>query len=72
MNNLYTRLKPEYKAKLEQESKDHPNAVKSAVKELVLENSILDLRFGTVQVLAMYLNLKSADISTILNLFEEI
>lgn len=71
MRTLYERLKPEHKAKLDEQSVQYPNAVKSAVKELVSENSILDLRFGTVQVLAMYLDLMSADITQILNLFEE-
>jgi hypothetical protein len=70
MKTLFERLKPEHKAKLETESKDFPNAIKYAAKELTENTSILDLRFGTVQFLAMYLNLKSANIDTILNLFE--
>ena len=70
MKNLFERLKPEHKAKLDIQAIDYPNAVKSAIKELTSEYSILDLRFGTVQSLAMYLNLKNANIDTILNLFE--
>jgi len=70
MKTLYERLKPEHKAKLDNASKVYPNAVKLALKELTSEHSILDLRFGTVQVIAMYLDLKSADISNILDLFE--
>ena len=70
MKTLYERLKPEHKAKLDNASKVYPNAVKLALSELTREHSILDLRFGTVQVIAMYLDLKSADISQILDLFE--
>lgn len=71
MKTLYERLKPEFKAKLDNAAKAYPNAVKLALKELTSEYSILDLRFGTVQVLSMYLDLKSADIAEILNLFTE-
>jgi len=70
MKNLYERLKSEHKAKLDNASKVYPNAVKLALKELTSEHSILDLRLGTVQVIAMFLDLKSADISNILDLFE--
>jgi len=71
MKTLYERLKPEHKAKLSGQFDSYPNAINSALVELHKEYSILDLRFGTVQSLAMYLDLMSADISTILNLFEE-
>jgi hypothetical protein len=70
MKTLFDRLKPEHKAKLDEQAKDYPNAITASIKELTSEYSILDLRFGTVQFLAMYLNLKSANIDTILNLFE--
>ena len=70
MNNLYQRLKPEYKAKLDDQAIQYPNAIKAAVNELKQEQSVLDLRYGTAMSLQMYLKLKSADITEILNLFE--
>jgi len=70
VSNLYERLKPEYKAQLLAQFDSYPNAIKAAVVELKKETSILDLRYGTAVSLQMYLNLKSADITEILNLFE--
>lgn len=70
MSNLYTRLKPEYKAKLEEQAIQYPAAIQAAINELKQEQSVLDLRYGTAMSLQMYLGLKSADITQILNLFE--
>jgi len=70
MRNLLQRLKPEHKAKLDEQFMSYPNAIRAAVEELKKETSILDLRYGTAVTLQMYLNLKSADITEILNLFE--
>jgi len=70
MKTLYERLKPEHKAKLDDQFDNYPNAIRATVVELKKENSVLDLRYGTVMSLQMYLNLKSADISNILDLFE--
>lgn len=70
MKTLYERLKPEFKAKLDNAYEVYPNAVKTVVKELKSEHSILDLRFGTVNIMSIYLDLKSADITHILDLFE--
>jgi hypothetical protein len=71
MSNLFDRLKPEYKAKLEEEAKFYPAAIPAIIEELKQESSILDLRYGTVGSLALYLNLKNSGITEIVNLFQQ-
>jgi hypothetical protein len=71
MSNLFDRLKPEYKALLEDQSEFYPNAIPAIIEELKKEKSILDLRYGTVGSLALYLNLKNSGITEIINLFNE-
>jgi hypothetical protein len=71
MNSLFDRLKPEYKAKLEEKAEFYPAAIPAIIEELKQESSILDLRYGTVGSLALYLNLKNSGITEIVNLFEQ-
>jgi hypothetical protein len=71
MNNLFDRLKSEYKALLEDQSEFYPNAIPAIIEELKKERSILDLRYGTVGSLALYLNLKNSGFTEIVNLFNE-
>jgi hypothetical protein len=71
MSNLFDRLKPEYKVLLQDQAEFYPNAIPSIIEELKKEKSILDLRYGTVGSLALYLNLKNSGITEIVNLFNE-
>ena len=71
MNNLFDRLKPEYKALLQDQSEFYPTAIPAIIEELKKEKSILDLRYGTVGSLALYLNLKNSGFTEIVNLFNE-
>jgi hypothetical protein len=71
MNNLFERLKPEYKALLQHKAKFYSSAIPAIIEELKQESSILDLRYGTVGSLALYLNLKNSGITEIINLFNE-
>jgi hypothetical protein len=71
MSNLFDRLKPEYKALLQDQAEFYPNAIPAIIEELKQESSILDLRYGTVRSLALYLNLKNSGITEIVNLFNE-
>jgi hypothetical protein len=71
MSNLFDRLKPEYKVLLQDQAEFYPNAIPAIIEELIKENSILDLRYGTVGSLALYLNLKNSGITEIVNLFNE-
>ena len=71
MNNLFDRLKPEYKALLQDQAEFYPNAIPAIIEELKKESSILDLRYGTVGSLALYLNLKNSGFTEIVNLFNE-
>jgi hypothetical protein len=71
MNNLFDRLKPEYKALLEDQAEFYPTAIPEIIDELKKESSILDLRYGTVGSLALYLNLKNSGFTEIVNLFNE-
>jgi hypothetical protein len=71
MNSLFDRLKPEFKAKLEEKAEFYPAAIPAIIEELKQESSILDLRYGTVGSLALYLNLKNSGITEIVNLFEQ-
>jgi hypothetical protein len=71
MNNLFDRLKPEYKVLLQDQAEFYPNAIPAIIDELKKEISILDLRYGTVGSLALYLNLKNSGITEIVNLFNE-
>ena len=70
MKTLYERLKPEHKAKLDEQSIKYPSAIPAAIKEMTNNNSVLDLRYLTIQSLYMYLDLKNSNIDTIMNLFE--
>jgi hypothetical protein len=71
MNSLFERLKPEYKVLLQDQAEFYPNAIPAIIDELKKEMSILDLRYGTVGSLALYLNLKNSGITEIVNLFNE-
>ncbi len=71
MNSLFERLKPEYKVLLEDQAEFYSNAIPAIIEELKKEISILDLRYGTVGSLALYLNLKNSGITEIVNLFNE-
>jgi hypothetical protein len=71
MSNLFDRLKPEYKTLLQDQAEFYPNAIPAIIEELLKESSILDLRYGTVGSLAMYLNLKNSGFTEIVNLFNE-
>ncbi len=71
MSNLFDRLKPEYKALLQDQAEFYPNAIPAIIEELKQESSILDLRYGTVRSLALYLNLLNSGFTEILNLFKE-
>ncbi len=71
MNNLFDRLKPEYKVLLQDQAELYPTAIPAIIEELIKEKSILDLRYGTVGSLALYLNLKNSGITEIVNLFNE-
>jgi hypothetical protein len=71
MNNLFDRLKPEYKTLLQDQAEFYPNAIPLIIDELIKEKSILDLRYGTVGLLALYLNVKNLGITEIVNLFNE-
>ena len=71
MSNLFDRLKPEYKVLLQDQAEFYPNAIPAIIEELKQESSILDLRYGTVGSLVLYLNLKNSGITEILNLFNE-
>jgi hypothetical protein len=71
MNNLYDRLKPEYKAKLEEEAEFYPNSIRAIEQELKRTTSFIDLKYGTVFELSNFLILYNYDLSTIDNLFEQ-
>ena len=71
MNNLFDRLKPEYKVLLQDQAEFYPHTIPAIIEELIKESSILDLRYGTVGSLALYLNLKNSGFTEILNLFNE-
>jgi hypothetical protein len=71
MSNLFDRLKPQYKALLQDQAEFYPNAIPAIIDELKKESSILDLRYGTVRSLALYLNLLNSEFTEILNLFNE-
>lgn len=70
MNNLYNRLKPEYKAMLDQQSIQYPNAVEAFRVELKVNFYVMDLTYGTAISLSNFLTLPNYDFVTILNLFE--
>jgi len=70
MKTLYERLKPEYKAELDEQAKAYPSAVASFIQELKDENFVMDLKFGTVVSLTNFLTLPDYDFVTISNLFK--
>lgn len=70
MNNLYQRLKPEVLAKMQEEGKQYPYAIKALIEELQNSNSVLDLTYGSVISMTNFLDLPNYEISSILNLFE--
>ena len=69
MSNLYERLKPEYKAILDQQFKLYPNAIKAAVEELKNTHYVMDLKYGTVVSLSNFLGLRDYNFVTISDLF---
>jgi hypothetical protein len=70
MNSLLERLKPEYKAKLDEQAKAYPSAVASFIQELKDESFVMDLKYGTAVSLTNFLNLPDYNFVTISNLFE--
>jgi hypothetical protein len=71
MNNLFDRLKPEYKALLQDQAELYPVAIASFMEEFRNEKFVIDLKYGTVVSLSNFCNLVNYDISTIDNLFNE-
>ena len=70
MNSLFDRLKPEYKAKLDEQAKEFPNAVAAFFEELKSESFVMDIKYGTAVSLTNFLNLPDYNFVTISNLFE--
>jgi hypothetical protein len=71
MNNLFDRLKPEFKATLEKQAELYPSSIKHIYMELNGSYSFIDLKYGSVIALSNFCNLPNYDISTIDNLFEK-
>jgi hypothetical protein len=70
MKNLFERLRPEYKAKLDEQAKEFPNAVAAFFEELKSESFVMDINYGTAVSLSNFLELPNYDFVTISNLFE--
>jgi hypothetical protein len=70
MKNLLERLKPEHKAKLKDQGKEYPHAIKAFFEELKNESFVMDITFGTAVSLSNFLELPNYDFVTISNLFE--
>jgi hypothetical protein len=64
-------LKPEYKAKLEEEAEFYPVAIASFMEEFRNETFVIDLKYGSVIALSNFCNLPNYQITTIDNLFEK-
>lgn len=71
MSSLYDRLKPEYKAKLENQAIQYPFAIEAFFKEFKNATFVMDLRFGSIVFLSNFLRLPDYNFTTISNLFEE-
>jgi hypothetical protein len=71
MNNLYDRLKPEFKATLEKQAELYPSSIKHIYMELNGSYSFIELKYGSVIALSNFCNLPNYQITTIDNLFEK-
>jgi hypothetical protein len=69
MSNLYERLKPEYKAILDQQEIVYPNAIKALFEELENTHYVMDLKYGTAVSLSNFLGLRDYNFVTISDLF---
>lgn len=69
MSNLYTRLKPEYKAKLDEQATQYPNVMQSLFNELENTEYVMDLKYGTAVSLSNFLGLRDYNFVTISDLF---
>jgi hypothetical protein len=70
MKTLFQRLKPEYEAKLDEQFKLYPNAIKALFEEFENAYYVMDLKYGTAVSLSNFLQLPTYDFVTISNLFE--
>ena len=71
MNNLFDRLKPEFKTTLESQADLYPSSIKHIMQELNSSYSFIDLKYGSVIALSNFCNLPNYQITTIDNLFEK-
>ena len=69
MKTLYERLKPEYKAMLESQSKTYKHSISLVTDSMKSKVIISDLTYGGIGVLVNHLNLKSYDPLVIYDLF---
>lgn len=68
-NNLYSRIKPEIMAKLNEESIKYPNTFKYTISDLKSTNNTLDLRYGTIVTFYTYDIIENPYLTTFLNIF---
>lgn len=71
MRTLFERLKPEYKAMLESESRTYKHSISLVTDSMKSKVTISDLTYGEIGVLVNHLNLKSYDPLIIYDLFEQ-
>jgi hypothetical protein len=70
MKTLLERLKPELLAKMEDEGKAYPFAVKALLAELKNNTYVMDMTYGSVISMSNFLGLRDYSITEILNLFD--
>ena len=70
MRTLFERLKPEYKAMLENQSNTYKHSIGLLTDSMKSKVIISDLTYGEIGVLVNHQNLKSYDILIIYDLFE--
>jgi hypothetical protein len=70
MKNLLERLTPENLAKLQDQDKEYPHAIKALIEELQNSTSVLDLTYGSAVAMSNFLGLPNYTITELLNLFE--
>jgi len=70
MENLFERLKPEYKTSLEQKFTSYPYTKQMIENELRSKKHVIDLDFGTVNTLSEVLEMKKIDFLDIYEMFE--
>jgi len=70
MRNLYERLKPEYRAKLDEIKDKYPNTYEDIINQLTTNMFYTELRIGLVGSLCSHLGI-TFTLSNFIDLFDE-